>query len=119
MEEDSVWIGFDATLISGELARALNVSQEAGLLVQKVIENSLAAEMGLQGGGIQVALGGQKLMIGGDIILKIQNSPILPTVEDFCALNSMIGGFSSESRIEMLVLRNGRELLLSNEPSFE
>lgn len=36
MDEDSAWIGFDAALISGELAQALNVPQEAGLLVQKL-----------------------------------------------------------------------------------
>jgi hypothetical protein len=35
-------------------------------------------------------------------------------VKNFCALNDMVGGFSSESRFEMLILRNGRKVLLSN-----
>lgn len=114
MEEDSAWIGFDAALISGELARALNVPQEAGLLVQKVVQNSLAAAMGLESGSIQLDIGERKVLIGGDIILEIQGSPVLPTVKNFCALNDMVGGFSSESRFEMLILRNGRKVLLSN-----
>ena len=114
MEEDSAWIGFDAALISGELARALNVPQEAGLLVQKVVHNSLAAEMGLRPGKIHVDIGERKILIGGDIILEIQGRPVLPTVQNFCALNTMIGGFSTESRFDMRILRNGREVLLSN-----
>ncbi len=116
LNEESIWIGFDATLISGKLAQALNVPQEAGLLVQKVATDSLAEEMGLVAGRIQTEIGGRKWLLGGDIILDIQGTRIRPSIKSFCALNDIVGGFTSSSHIEMTVLRNGQKLRLSTQP---
>jgi len=116
LESDSVWIGFDAILIAGNLAQALNVPQEAGLLVQKVAPNSLAAGMGLQPGRIQAGLGDRKMLLGGDIILDIQGLTIEPSTRNICALGNVVGGFTSESRIAMTILRNGRKVQLTTQP---
>jgi S1-C subfamily serine protease len=116
LEGDSVWIGFDAILIAGNLAQALNVPQEAGLLVQKVAPNSLAARMGLQPGRIQAGLGDRKMLLGGDVILDIQGITIEPSTRNICALDNVVGGFTSESRITMTVLRKGRTVKLDNQP---
>ena len=53
------------------LSAVLNVPQEAGLLIQRVSENSFADQMGLQGGFFQIEIFNQKLWLGGDIILEI------------------------------------------------
>ena len=116
LDKDSIWIGFDASLIAGEMAQALNLPQEAGLLVQKVAPNSLAEEIGLLSGRIEVAIGGRKLLIGGDIILDIQGIAIQPSIGNVCALNNIVGGFTSQSRIEMTILRNGETIRLSSQP---
>lgn len=116
LEEGSVWIGFDAALVSGILAEALNLPQEAGLLVQKVARGSPAAAMGLKAGELEARIGDRKLRLGGDVILSIQGTAIRPSVENICALNNVIGGFSAETEIDMTVLRQGRTLRLKSGP---
>jgi S1-C subfamily serine protease len=98
------------------MADALNVPQEAGLLVQRVARGSPAARLGLMPGRIRTAVRERELLIGGDIILAIQGTRIQPSTRDLCALQDLVGGFTSESRIEMTVLRSGRKLRLSTEP---
>lgn len=116
LDEEGYWIGFDAALVSGDMARALNVPQEAGLLVQRVARSSPAEELGLRPGRIRVDIGDRELLIGGDVILQIQGTQIRSSTRNLCVLQDIVGGFTSESRIEMTVLRNGRELHLSAEP---
>ncbi|WP_281542257.1 S1C family serine protease [Maribacter aestuarii] len=49
-EEHPIWIGIDATILSGSLAEIFNLPQEAGILVQNVAPFSLGEAMGLYGG---------------------------------------------------------------------
>ena len=116
LEGESSWIGFEATLISGDMAAALNVPQDSGLLVQKVARNSPAFGMGLQPGRIQVSVGGKEILLGGDIILEIQGLAIQSLPSNICTVSNIVGGFNSDNRIEMTVLRKGKRLHLSNGP---
>jgi S1-C subfamily serine protease len=112
MDSQSMWVGFDAALISGPLARALNVPQESGLLVQSVAKNSPADQIGLQAGEVRVRLGSKELVIGGDIILSIQGRPVQASPETICEVGGIVGGFASQNHIEMTVLRGGETFRL-------
>ncbi len=114
LEDKSIWIGFNARLISGPLARAFNLPQNAGLLVQRVAENSPGAKIGLRAGTIPIQSGDETFVVGGDVILEIQGVPVTERVENVCAIQDVVGGFGTSSRIEIKVLREGKILNLTS-----
>jgi serine protease Do len=72
LDRKSFWTGMSGVAISGELAEALNLPQPAGLLVQHVAAKSPAAQMGLHPGHLPVTVEGKSVLLGGDVILKVQ-----------------------------------------------
>jgi S1-C subfamily serine protease len=71
IDEPSPWTGLDGVLIEGPTARALNIPQRAGILVEGVAAGSPASAVGLQAGSLKAQIGGQTLTLGGDVILAI------------------------------------------------
>jgi serine protease Do len=114
LNQKTFWIGFDAYLLNGPLAQAFNVPQDAGLLIQNVAENSPGYALGLKAGIIPAQIGNDKIVIGGDIILTIQGFPVSYSVDDACAIQDVIGGFTSETEIELKVLRAGEIIILKS-----
>jgi len=114
LNKKSFWIGFDAYLLTGDLARAFNLPQDAGLLIQHVADNSPGDLIGLRAGGIPVQIGTNSFLIGGDIVLSIQGFPVTYSIDEACAIQDVIGGFTPETTIELSVLRNGKVISLSN-----
>src|SRR6056297_1417980 len=113
LEQKTFWIGFDAYMLSGPMAKAFNVPQDAGLLVQNVAANSPGDALGLQAGNIPVKVGDEKFKVGGDIVLSIQDFPVAHNAGDACAIQDVVGGFTSETEIRLKVLRNGEVVELS------
>ena len=71
MEEPSLWGGIESILISDDIAAALNVPQQSGLLIIAVSSKGSGSLIGLKGGYIPANINGSEVLIGGDIILKI------------------------------------------------
>ncbi|WP_132219347.1 S1C family serine protease [Mariniflexile fucanivorans] len=69
---NSFWTGFDGIFLSEALAGIFNTPQKSGVLIQHVTPNSFADAIGTKGGYLQSEILGQKLWLGGDIILSIQ-----------------------------------------------
>ncbi len=115
LENQSFWIGFDAFLLYGDLAKSFNLPQEAGLLVQTVAQNSPGADLGLKPGTIPVQIGDDSFLIGGDIVLTVQGFPVTYSVDDVCAIQDTIGGFTKDSRIDLTVLREGKIIHLTTD----
>jgi serine protease Do len=66
------WTGMRGVFLpAADLAALLNVDQGGGLLVQTVVRNSPAEIAGLHGGTVAVEYAGQRLLLGGDLILQI------------------------------------------------
>ena len=107
LEQKNFWIGFDSYMLAGPLARAFNVPQDAGLLVQNVAENSPGDLLGLRPGTIPIQVGDEEFKVGGDIVLSIQDFPVAYNVGDACAIQDVVGGFTSETEIRLKVLRDG------------
>jgi len=110
LEQKSFWSGLQFYVVSGPLAKALNVPQEAGLLIQRVATDSPGYRLGLQPGNIPVRLGNEKLLLGGDIILEVQGIAVSTDEQTGCEIRQRIGGLS---RFEVKVLRAGKILRLS------
>lgn len=72
--ENRPWIGIDGILLQqDEFAKVFNSELSGGILVQSVALGSPAEKVGLKGGFIPADIAGRKLVLGGDIILSINN----------------------------------------------
>ena len=72
---DMPWTGLE-TMVSGDLAKILNLPQPEGVLVQKVVLLSPMGLMGVRGGSFRVQIEEEQLILGGDIILAINGVQI-------------------------------------------
>ncbi|MGD8776416.1 MAG: trypsin-like peptidase domain-containing protein [Syntrophobacterales bacterium] len=113
LRQKTFWSGLEAYFLSGDLARAFNVPQEAGLLIQRVANDSPGHYLGIEPGNIPVQIGGQRLLIGGDIVLAVQGVPVSTDYETTCDIRETMGGLSPGSRIDLTVLRGGKIVQLS------
>lgn len=112
LNQGSVWTGLEAYLVSGPLAKALNVPQEAGLLVQRVAEDSPSQRLGLRPGNIPVEIGGKQLLLGGDIVLEVKGVTVSEDIDHTCEIRKKVTGLN-QGNLEMKVLRNGKVLDLA------
>lgn len=75
-ERGSRFFGIEAMVIPHELAMILNVPQESGWLVQHVVHESTAFAIGMKGGYRSAIIDEQEIMLGGDIILQVDDVKI-------------------------------------------
>ena len=108
---NSFWTGFDGLFLSEGLAGVFNTPQKSGVLIQRVTPNSFADKIGLKPGVFQAEILGQKLWLGGDIILSIQglscNEP-----HDLGNIKKQIEGLKVGDQVLIEVLRKGKVLTL-------
>jgi S1-C subfamily serine protease len=111
LEQPSFWFGLDGIVLADEFAAAFNVPQPMGFLVQQVAENSPAARLGLQPGGIKSQIGLNEMLLGGDIILEVVGIQVR---EDcYQSIQSRLSQMKPGDIITVKVLRAGRILQLS------
>jgi S1-C subfamily serine protease len=113
LNQNSMWTGLEAYLVSGALARALNVPQEAGLLIQRVAIDSPGEKLGLRPGKIPVKVAGERILIGGDIVLEVQGIPISDDFRETCRISDKTRGKNRRGITDMKVLRGGEVVNLS------
>jgi len=108
---NSFWTGFDGVFLSEGLAGVFNTPQKSGVLIQRVTPNSFADRVGLKPGVIQGEILGQKLWLGGDIILSIQglscNEP-----HDLGNVKKQIESLKVGDQVIIEVLRKGKVITL-------
>ena len=76
VERNRGFFGFDAVLVTGAMAQALNVPQAGAFLVKQVVKDTVASQIGLRGGNRTAIVEGQKIVVGGDILLAVQGIPM-------------------------------------------
>ena len=111
LEQRSFWSGMSGVIVGGQVARALNLPQAVGLMVQQVAANSPAAQMDLRPGVIPASIEGKSFLLGGDIILAVQEREI--GTETYEALQARLRSLPRGSTISVLVLRDGRPVTLN------
>ena len=105
----SVWLGINGVTLTSEIAQAMNLkSDQQGVLVVAVADNSPASEGGLQGGDQSTTINGQRLPIGGDVIVAINGKPVA-TMETLAAT---IQAGKAGDRVTLDILRDGESLQL-------
>lgn len=113
LERSPVWGGLQAYLLKDDLAKAFNVPQPAGLLVQRVARNSPADRLGLRAGTLTAVVDGENIVVGGDVILEAIGVPIVPEGGSYAAIRDRLTRLRSGDRLSVTVLREGRKQVLS------
>ncbi|MEZ4594145.1 MAG: trypsin-like peptidase domain-containing protein [Chloroflexota bacterium] len=99
------WLGISGTTLDDDLARAMDLPiEQNGVLIFQVLEDSPAAEAGLQGSDEQIQINGLNAIIGGDIITKMNDE----TINDFDDLLTYIVRQTSVGQtITLEIIRDG------------
>ena len=107
LERPSFWSGLDGRMISGPIAQILNLPQSTGYLVKTVAKGSPGDAVGLRGGTVLVTIMGEQLIVGGDIILKVQGIPV-GEAADHRRVRDILAAVPPGAEFTMTVLRLGQ-----------
>lgn len=108
---NSFWTGFDGLFLSEALAAVLNTPQKSGVLIQRITPNSFADKIGLKPGIVQAEILGQKLWLGGDIILSMQGESC-DEPHDLGNIKKQIENLHVGEQVIIEVLRKGQRVTL-------
>ena len=75
-----LWLGFTGVPLPPSLTSALNAPGRDPVLVERVTPGGPADQAGLKGGTLPVQIGKEHLLLGGDVVLKIDGRPPLEWV---------------------------------------
>jgi serine protease Do len=107
LEQRSVWSGLEGRMLTSELADILNLPPKAlGYLVKTVAAGSLGEALGLRGGAKVAIIDGDKIVVGGDVILKVQGIPVI----DFASyerIRAALTAVSPGATVTVTILRAG------------
>jgi len=81
---DHPWLGISGYSVTPRVARNLSLPAERGVLIGEVDAGGPAARAGLRGGSQQVVVGGTPLLVGGDLVIAIDDRPV-KAMEDIIA----------------------------------
>jgi S1-C subfamily serine protease len=101
-------LGIRVLPISGQMAEAVDLPSEGGLLVISVESGSAAAAAGLRGARQRVSVYGYAIPIGGDLIMAIDGRP----VESGNALDRSMRGKRPGDTLVLTIYRDNRTLKL-------
>lgn len=112
----SLRAGIEGVLVTGVVAKALNLPQPAGFLITSVQKDSPAEKIGLMGGQLDAMIDDQGLVIGGDVILAINGIAINGDRQARRIVFSSLATTTPGILIRYKVLRAGKvvELLQNN-----
>lgn len=115
LEEKRVWLGIEGWLIEGELAKAFNLPQSAGMMVQSVAYGSLGAALGLREGSVMMTIGELHLMAGGDVIVEMLGQPIIPDPKVLSDIQLQLNKLRVGDNLKVKVLRSGKVVELTTQ----
>jgi S1-C subfamily serine protease len=98
------FLGVEGADLTPDLAKTLNLPIDHGALVQQAYPGSPAARAGLKGGQTQAQVGGQQVLLGGDIIVKVNDKDIQGMDDVVAAVNEAKPG----DTVKLGILRDGK-----------
>jgi len=113
LDEPTFWSGMEAYMLTEDLAKVFNLPQKSGLLVQRVARDSPAHNLGLRPGTLEAEIEGQKLVVGGDVVLAVAEISIEATEESYHRIRDYIRELRSDHRLVLKVLRAGKIIELT------
>ncbi len=107
IDEPGYWTGVDGILLTGRLAQVFNIPQEGGFLIQKVAAGSPADVLGLQGGDVKIKIEDTELLVGGDILLSVNNIPAT-NAENTEKIGAYLRARKPGDKFPLKILRSGK-----------
>ncbi len=104
-EVEHAFLGISGGTITPELAKALNLPVEQGVIVQQVVKGGPADKAGLEAGDTSATINGQEVRLGGDIITEANGKKITSMEELVEAIQDSKPG----DTLELKILRGGDE----------
>jgi len=99
------YLGILGSEITPNLAQALNLGVDHGVLIGKVESGSPAAKAGLKAGTTQATIQGQTMTLGGDIITSIDGKQI----HTFDDLSGGIAAKKAGDTVQLGIYRDGKQ----------
>ncbi len=111
LEEKTIWTGIDGVGLGPGMLAALNVPAKGGFLIQRIADNSPAAKLRLRGGTVRAVVRGEKILLGGDIILSVQDIPV-GIKGSYIRIQKALAGLRSKKDgvMKVTVLRAGKRM---------
>jgi serine protease Do len=113
LDQKPFWSGVEGFLLTGDLAKALNVPQSAGLLVQRVADGSPASRAGILAGSMRANIAGEDLLLGGDIVLEVNGLPYEESNESYSRIYASLTKLKVGDSIAIKAFRQGQVVRLS------
>ena len=99
-------LGVEGTPLWPELANALKLPVQQGILVEEVIPGGAGAQAGIRGGNRSVLAGMRQVRVGGDVIIAIEGK----TVSNQTDLSVMMNRVQPGDNITVTVIRDGKKI---------
>jgi len=104
-EVEHAFIGISGGTVTPELAKAVNLPVEEGVLVQSVVKDGPADKAGIEAGGTSATIDGEEVRLGGDIITEVDGKK-LKSMEE---LVEIVQGSKPGDQLELTIVRGGDE----------
>jgi S1-C subfamily serine protease len=89
---EHAFLGISGADVTPEIAAALNLDVDEGALVQRVVRGGPADDAGIEAGEQEVAVAGQQLLAGGDVITAVDGEPVTGMDDVIAAVNANQAG---------------------------
>ncbi|MCB8983911.1 MAG: trypsin-like peptidase domain-containing protein [Ardenticatenaceae bacterium] len=98
------WLGLLGYDITKDLAQALNLPVDQGVLVAQLYRNGPAVAAGIQGAQEQAIVGNRRMLVGGDIITAVDGIDIADwaSLSKYVELDTQVG-----QTVTLTIVRNG------------
>jgi putative serine protease PepD len=105
------WLGMEGRAVEARLGSLLRIPLTPGYLVEVVYDGSPAERAGVRGGNLSVVVQGEEYLLGGDVLIAIQGTP-MRTHQDYAA---KVKTLRPGQRVKVTIVREGqtKELTLT------
>jgi S1-C subfamily serine protease len=100
---DHAYLGISGHAVNADLARQYNLPVRAGVLVEDVLGDTGASEAGLEAGETRVVLEGVTYIVGGDIIVAVDDTSVVTPQE----LRDAIAQHNPGDEVDLTIYRDG------------
>ena len=104
-EVSQAFLGLTGADITPDVADALDLPVDDGVIVQDVVPNGPADEAGIEAGSAEAQIGAGQVRIGGDIITEVDGKAVDSMEDVIDAVDALEPGDS----LELTLLHNGDE----------
>jgi len=98
------FLGISGGTITPDLAKAVNLPVEEGVIVQTVVKGGPADKAGIEGGNTSATIDGVKVSLGGDVITEVDGKKVTSMDEIVEIINEAEPG----EELELKILRDGK-----------